>query len=137
MYVVRNTLSSLIQVTDIIREILNFPPNPFIPVWSLLKNLSCPLLPLVLIFLLLLQNVHLQGVAAVCIRTWTLRKWYGISCNTNMFLKKVWHVSKYNMTEERVLFINKHLELIDASTSARLRLLLLVMLVSFVEKDPL
>ena len=40
-----------------------------------------------------------------CIQTWSLRKWSGMSCNTNMFLKKVRHVSYYYMTcieEERV-----------------------------------
>ena len=33
-----------------------------------------------------------------CIATWSLSNWYAMSFNPNMVLKKVWHVSEYNMT---------------------------------------
>ena len=53
----------------------------------------------------MMSLLHIQRVAVVCIPTWSLSNWYGMSSNPNLFLKKVWHVSKYNMSfieEERV-----------------------------------
>ena len=48
--------------------------------------------------------LKLQRVTVFCNPTWCMSNWHGKSCNPNIFLKEVWHVS-YNMTckeEERV-----------------------------------
>ena len=34
-----------------------------------------------------------ERVGVFCIPTWSLIKWHGMSCNTDKFLIKVWHVS--------------------------------------------
>ena len=50
-------------------------------------------------------HCYIQRVAVFCVLIWSLSNCYGMSFDPNMFLKKVWHVSWYNMTcieEERV-----------------------------------
>ena len=42
---------------------------------------------------MMMSLLYLQRVDVLCIPTWSLSNWYGMSCNPNMFLKKVWHVS--------------------------------------------
>ena len=73
-----------------------FPPNPFIPAWSLSKSLTYLLLQPgtcnCFFKAIMMSLLHLKRAAVFCIQTWSLRKWYGVSCNTNKLLKTVRHV---------------------------------------------
>ena len=75
------------------KDSYNFPPNSFIATWSLSKKCAMSTIaPWSEIFpcyfkAIMMSLFHLQRATVFCNPTWSLSKWFRMSCNANMFLK--------------------------------------------------
>ena len=79
------------------RHTLNFPHH-FIPTWSCSKKFAMSTIStwsesFHCYFEAKMMALSHESCGVFCIPTWSMIKWYDMSCDTNYFLIKVWYVS--------------------------------------------